>query len=93
MRYPHHCRPGIGHSRTASLADDPHRQSITQWLEILRKEAFICVLAHLKEHTIIDGEIPVDTAQETTCGTHILHHEMTNLAYNRCVVCGQHLRV
>ena len=49
------------------------------------------MLAHLIERAVVNGERAVCLAQETACGTHILHNEMAQLDHHVAVIRRQHL--
>ena len=80
--------PRISYRRTPSLADNTHRKTLLERLQIGSKLIGLGMLSHLVEGGVVDGEFMVHQTQETTGRPHILHNEMAD-AKNDIVIVGR----
>ena len=83
----------IGNGRTTGLADYTHAMPLGNGGKILGKARCVGMLAHLEEGAVVDGELPVHTAQETARGAYLLHNEVADATYHLRIVRGKHILV
>ena len=90
LGYSHHVSTRVCNSRATRLGDDADILTCLQWLQILRKQSGIGVLAHGIKRERININLFINTFEETTCRAHFLDNKMPDTENHFTVIGWQY---
>jgi hypothetical protein len=87
----HNVGSRVGNSRTTGFADYAHRFTVPKCLQVLAELMLVCMLTHLIELGIVNGELTIHLAEEPSGRTDVLYDKVSDTHDDIVVVRGNDL--